>query len=1480
MGLRPRTARRLALVASLVILLVGGAAAFYTIPKLQNARQLRNFERDGLAAHEEGRHHDAVVFLGRYLRAMRNKPVDPEVRLAFARSRAEWEVGDGGHLPASIATYREHLREHPDDRAAAGELLDLFIRTGAWTEARDLAVRFRPKSVETTAAEDLPIIRSEGIARGALDGSDPLVLQIEDRLLGADRPAFEDAWRAFSRAEQAGDAERATEILDGYASKSPDSVGSRFLQALYGSKDLDPAETINSFARAIQLDPETGEWTGDAALDDPELVRIVVRAFDLAGRSDLAFPVLSKAAEDPSSEFDVELVRRLYWAGEHGRVLGMARSAPPDRSLADLFGYAALIARQGGDGEAESEFVTTLRDMDHDYRAQGWQRAIESVAALADGDDVAARTKATEAIDKYALEPTFRVMLGDAHDRLGRLSDAVESWSIAEELAYPYPWVEPGEKKVAALLRAGRLTEAGEAAMSLAERTRSVRSLVLLVQTDAVLARSGLIEPARGARSLAAARAIRDELPEVERPRFGLIVASLEGALGNEESARAELSDLLESQPSPQIVAEAIAIDRAFDLGLALAMGTATLPERTEDPELALRVALNHANMPGEDVEERVDAALAMIERNAEAASPDSRPGWLRTIAVFRDAVGDESAAEAWRAAIEADPRNVSLRTEAIESNSLGYDAEFVQDNINQIVELTATQGRTLPSRLRLARAKALFGRTPTKQRRDEAISIVRSVVVAEPQSVGARTMLANMLQFPCPPTLSGADRFTPDLAGAVEQYVAAARLIPGSESVAYLFKAADLQITAGNEAQARQLLLDVLSRVQGDVASQRRVAIELGRLGDSQTAGRLLQDMFESARGVLRVELGLQLAQISIATNDRARAEAVLRDVMSAPALTAPQLVELSYKLRKIGLSDVAERVLSEAEQYGIGSRDAQMARAEAAAGSGDGDAATELLGRVIEEDPGDRDAWLALVRVLVETGRLQDAADRADQAIARFPEDEDFRYWKQIALNDPAAAVRIMTTRPETDAALKAAIERVELYDRRRESLTREQRLTELRDLAMTFPNYPAVIKFSLRERIELGEDPNSLADAATAASRRFVGDEDILRIAAEATFASGRFADSMRIASDWRGRTRGSPMQPDLYVAQALEATGDHEAAIARLEPYVEAALLNPDEGANATLLLLYGRAALRVRNEPSVRSRLEPAARQSERFRATVWMELASFHVAQSSAAADWLRSAEQMGMSQSDVALAQAWLTLAQRFPQRRGDFAMIAVTVSASAIDSQTETVARVETAARAHLTWAESLQGNEASEAFMQAEALFVRAAQLNPDNPEHLFLAAGAASRAGRSIDSERHYRDVIAHRNAGGLLLAAARNNLANLLSMGSATPQRLEEALSLANDAVAFRPMSAFLGTRGWVLLGLDRAADAAADFQEAANSDPSSVEAWAGLSVARTALGAPEEEINQALSRARENAAESGPITQELRERLASAGLRW
>ena len=322
MGLRPRTARRLALAGVIVFLLVLGSVVAFTLPKFQNRRKIESFQRDGMLAHEEGSHGVAVQLLGRHLRGMGDRPVDPATRLAFARSRAELEVSDGGHIPAAIAVYRTYLQEASDDREAALELLDLFVRAGQWIEARELAGRLRPSDLASATTGDVPVLRQEIIARLAINERDPLIQQIEDRVLAEQPPQFVDVWRAYTRALAGGDlpgAERADAIAKAYFEADPDSLGVAVMKAVVGSDGLPMQEATANLAQVIGLDPVTGESTREVALEDDELSRALLLLVGSWRQEPVLLGVLERAASSSADPgFARLLARRRYWPSRLG----------------------------------------------------------------------------------------------------------------------------------------------------------------------------------------------------------------------------------------------------------------------------------------------------------------------------------------------------------------------------------------------------------------------------------------------------------------------------------------------------------------------------------------------------------------------------------------------------------------------------------------------------------------------------------------------------------------------------------------------------------------------------------------------------------------------------------------------------------------------------------------------------------------------------------------------------------------------------------------------------------------------------------------------------------------------------------------------------------------------------------------------------------------------------------------------------------
>lgn len=199
--------------------------------------------------------------------------------------------------------------------------------------------------------------------------------------------------------------------------------------------------------------------------------------------------------------------------------------------------------------------------------------------------------------------------------------------------------------------------------------------------------------------------------------------------------------------------------------------------------------------------------------------------------------------------------------------------------------------------------------------------------------------------------------------------------------------------------------------------------------------------------------------------------------------------------------------------------------------------------------------------------------------------------------------------------------------------------------------------------------------------------------------------------------------------------------------------------------------------------------------------------------------------------------------------------------------------------AAGALQLWA-SYQSAEAShETYRQAETLHIRAAQLDSNNLVHMFSAAICADRAGRSFEAERYYRTLLEDSRTEGLFRAAIRNNLAGILTRSNPTSERLQEAMSLIEQAIAFDELGPFFSTKGWIMIGLARHDEAVSAFRRAAELDRSSYEIAAGLAAAQAKAGHEPTAVQETLTQARELARDARPNPQ-LRARLAEVGIDW
>lgn len=1513
MGLRPKTARRLALIGALFLILVVGGIAALTIPGMQRTRKIESFRADGLAAHEAGDHQKAVVLLGRYNRAVGEQFADPDAMLAQAQSRAELEAPRRQQYAVAAKLYRAYLRRVPDDDKATRELISVLREAGLSAEVIEQANRRRdsriagfPKAelgtltaaqraqadqlrvaaIAQTTSDEFDVMRDEYFARASLDISDPFAIAIEKRLLAEEEPEFSDIWLAYRRGfeTRAGlmSSERAAVssdlVIDAVGRTPEGSLGGQLLrmQLLPNKKGGMPKidkDFVNAYAAIFGLNPDNGETIDEVKIDDPEVAWRAIQFLDHNGRFLAAASLVGSAARDTG---DSELIEnhalRRFVLGQFDLLFEI--DVPEERRVefVDILGYQAMAAEIVGDEERSSELQRELESVDFQFQAKSWLDALIARRALKEGDLVTARASLTTAIERHTFEPTLPVLLGDVFAQMGFPADAMESWREASLLVKPMVWPDPYIRWIGALLESDRGLEAYELLDELLQSygyQQNVGLLILRVQVSAALARNGQLQRERIENAVQLATRLKAYVQDDFLAEIDVSLATLLAAYGRPEQAREVLANVIALAGQSELALQAIEVDRRFGLGLSDEIGWVSLPDRIENPRVALRSAITYCASGG-DPAGRIETALAMLQAGVENSSESDRAEWLLVTATFMGEYKIEGDREMWEAAIAADPKNTLTIVESIDSPTFQYDLEYIDSMIDRIRQLTASDGRTLSSRIRLARAKAVLGLTPNRDERNAALAIIRSVVASEQQNVLARRMLAQTLMKECDETILEDQRFEPDYPASIEQFRILVSQIDGVESVGYLLEIVRLSRFRDDTEGARDALDEVARRADDNDVVALRFVREVIKLGDPESIVDLLEDLFERTSGSGRTRTGLLLAQTYDSLGDNENSGRILSVLAETGDLGVDEINELAARMVLVGLLDQAQAFVADTAKFGLTDAEQATVQAQFAVRFGTPEESEAMLVELVELNPTNLDAIVMLAKLYGDQGRSEESLAVAKTGLERHPQNPDLLFYVTLAQDGPADAVRSLLgtlvdgsasgaassgfsdAQREEVARLQKAFDQIEAFEQTRADVPPSMQIEQLAEIQQRYITLATVVRYTLAERESLGEATATLYRDASAAARRHTSDPGLLSIAARVGLAAGEFDEAEQFATAWRGIVTDSRLEPDLYLAEAAQRQENHARVLALLEPYLSSAFESPDEPFNRQVLLFFGRSEIFERGESAARARLEPLVGTSAGFRSTVWLDLAVTATSTPKQAETWLAIADQAGLDEYLVRLAGVWLRLADRFEDRQADFAQRSVQVAARAIERNPQDASAYATQAFALRELGEVEPDGDW---LARAEAQYLKADELAPQDLNLLFGAAMAASRDDRPDDAERHYRELMTRDGVTGLFQAAIRNNLAAVLTWGDRSEVERTEALELANAAIEFRPVSAFIGTRGWLHYSSRRWENAIADFDRVTREDPGSFEGWAGLAASMKANGDSALDVQRAWRRA-------------------------
>lgn len=1487
MALKPRTLRRVILAGSLASIVIILGFGYFVVRPWQRQHQLDSMYIDGLAAAQAGDHVEATKLLGRYI--SRNSNADPEIYLAFSRSRLKFQSSDGGHVRVAISNYREYLKAVPDDVVVSKELLPLFNVVGMHIEAQSLAESLRTKLGD----DSIEVLRQEVIARVERDQDDTqteqyLLLAIEHAEVGfedqfqyykwlllKDRQTDAQQWIA-SRVE-AGHDDANTQLLAFYAK----------LAIVENGEQYSEEELAAELALLIGLDPDTKAWASEPSFLSPQFVWLTDRLFIVYGRQDLSLEVrLASVRVNKDADSMMWAARRLYWNHSFDELYKLEILDGEGEPIADVLGYQMLALRQDGNDDAVADSLAQLETIDLDFRAQAWIALFEGMDFLQDKKSALARPRVKKAVEIYHKEPVFHLVMGDVHHQQGRVAQARDEWILAHEFSNVIygnmQWIEPYVRIINAYTQANRLSEVMEDIDALTQIAPNLGSMYISVKSYAALARSDDLGTQRARNVIRVYTSFVDQLTLEQRVIFSPEIATLYASLNQDEEAAAILTSAIAASPEQQTLLEILAVDKHYQLGVAQELGIDSGALAVSTPHGALRHAIIEFGQ-NQDIEQ----GLEIIESGAEGADGQDAYQWALMRARYLDAVvgtrADPRAKDAWDKLRQENPDDIELLYQIAESSAYGRDIDAVDEVIAQILEKTSTEGRSLPSRLLLARATAIAGKKPlTKSRRDQAVGIVRGVVSSDQQNIQARTILGRLLEMQPSPSLSQDDIFEPDFEGAIDEYVTISRQLKGRRAQNYLIQAVDLSFTNNDAEAARQYLYEFDSKFSDDYQILPEIARRLENLDDLQAASTIYSRIYQNADTAREtIGAGLSLANVYISQSKRRQANGLLEDLSNEPELVINQLVELASLYAKNGYKPEADQIAQSGEGYGLSATDAKMAYAQYARAYVSSEVFESTLREVVSMDPSQEDAWALLIRHLVRGQRFEDAQVVAADAIAALPESEGLVSLAILAKGDfETASELIKSGAIESNAVIDEAVSLVDQYMAVRDTASAQELVPMLTTMLEKFGDFLPVQRFALSQLDGFGNiNPMQIAAYGDRAGRYFPGDSIIMRITTDAYLKAGNANDGVRVAKLWRANIVGSPMEADVAIAQGYLQLEKFDNASVLFALYIQGAIANSGDVLSARVLYGYSHAQLLRGEDPRVTAdRLEPLLSLEESFGKQVWLNLVNSSVPTHEEAARWLGIVTNHMDEQDRASIAGAWLEVIARFDTRVPEYAQAALDLLDPVVEASPEDAESISTLARAHAAYAMSIdEPDQKMESFQKAIALLDRANEFDSGNLAHLAISASYAVQANDHSAAESRYRQLLAKDIGASQFKASIQNNLAMLIERRSEDVEELGEALQLSIQATQSVNIPSFWGTRGWVELDLGQLDEAESSFQQCVDLNEGNLEGWVGLAIVLHLQGPDRSDAaTQAFSRVTAIGGRDEMNT-DLRDRLSELG---